>query len=118
MSIAVDLARSRAYYGLSQVQTLEYKAFGHPVLKQRFQACSGFYARGRSLLNRAKQSVGLKDYGKVGERARSAMRMYKHCTDQFKGRAPAMPAELQNVSFALRNLCEIVFTVAGQPGLK
>lgn len=112
LHVAIDLTQSKAYSGLSLVQSLEGNA-SDPALKQQLHYCSELYTMGRSLINRAKQSLELKNYENVMQRAISANDVYESCEDEFDG-PPVMPDQLQPVNDDLGNLTIIVFLVAGK----
>ncbi|KAK4767580.1 hypothetical protein SAY86_015330 [Trapa natans] len=112
--VSVDLARSKASATLSMVHSLSRRA-AQPELKQRLLSCSEYYTSAVSLLEDAKQSLASADYGRVADRAVTAMDKSEDCDDEFEAGPPDVP-RLRRMNDDMENLCSMVFAVAGSMG--
>lgn len=112
--VSVDLARSKASAGLSLVHSLGRRA-SQLELKQRLRSCSEYYASAVSLLDDAKRGLASADYGRVADRAATAMEKSEDCEDEFEAGPPTVP-QLRRMNDEMENLCSIVFAVAGSMG--
>lgn len=111
LGIAVELARSSGFASLSIMKSIERREL-IPFFKQQYRICSAHFASGISLLNGAKQSLRLKDYGKVVERALSAMFKYIDCRNVMEDGKLTANVRVREMNDYMYNVCDIAVVAA------
>ncbi|KAI4303004.1 hypothetical protein MLD38_038686 [Melastoma candidum] len=109
-NISVGLATSNVTAARRLVERLAEQE-ADPVLRGRYEQCSGLYREAVKELKKAERSVGKGDFGGMGEWASMVLEKSEDCSDEFTV-PPEEPAQLKESNRNVQHLCNVMYVIA------